>query len=111
MTEFSGARIMTATPLFCDAAMRTTVTLDPDVDKLLRRAMRERGEPFKQVLNKAVRDGLRQETTVRKPAKRRKAFRQPTFNMGEPLVDLTKALALAAELEDQETIAKMRMGK
>ncbi len=87
--------------------MRTTVTLDPDVEKLLRRAMRDRGKPFKQVLNNAVRDGLRPETG-RKPAKAAKPFRQPTFNMGEPLVDLTKALSLAAELEDQELIAKMR---
>ena len=37
--------------------MRTTVTLDPDVEALLRRAMRERGASFKQVLNDAVRDG------------------------------------------------------
>lgn len=91
--------------------MRTTVTLDPDVEKLLRRAMRERKAPFKQVLNDVVRSALRQEAPVSKPTKRRKAFRQPTFHMGKPLVDLTKALALAAELEDQELIAKLRQGK
>ncbi len=34
----------------------------------------------------------------------------PTYNMGEPLVDLTKAAALAAELEDQEYIAKFVRG-
>ncbi len=83
--------------------MRTTVTLDPDVEALLRKAMRERGEPFKQVLNNAVRAGLRSA-----PLKRRKPFKQPTVHMGKPLVDLTKALALAAELEDEAIIAKMR---
>jgi hypothetical protein len=83
--------------------MRTTVTLDPEVEALLRKAMRERGEPFKQVLNGAIRDGLR--GTARRASK---PFEQPTFNMGEPLVDLTKALSLAAELEDAETIKKMR---
>ena len=39
--------------------MRTTVTLDPDVESLLRREVRRRGEPFKQVLNNAIRSGLR----------------------------------------------------
>jgi len=49
--------IMTAS-FCCHDAMRTTVTLDPDVEALLREAVRERGEPFKQVLNAAVRAGL-----------------------------------------------------
>ncbi|MBA3505976.1 MAG: antitoxin [Betaproteobacteria bacterium] len=83
--------------------MRTTVTLDADVEALLRKAMREKDEPFKQVLNAAIREGLT--SPRRKPAK---PFKQPTFNMGEALVDLTKALSLAAELGDAETIAKMQ---
>ena len=84
--------------------MRTTVTIDPDVEALLRKkAMRERGEPLK-VLNNAVRDGLRVAQ-----AKAEKPFRQRTFDKGLPLVDVTKANALAAELEDQ--IAKLRAGR
>lgn len=43
-------------------------------------------------------------------AKPEKPFRQCTFDMGLPLVNLTKANALAAELEDQELIAKLRAG-
>ncbi len=83
--------------------MRTTVTLDPDVEALLRKAVRERGEPFKQVLNAAIRSGL---TETRRRAGR--PFKQPTFDMGKPLVDLTKALALAADLEDAEILARMK---
>jgi len=45
--------------------VRTTVTLAPDVDRLIRNAMRERGLSFKEVLNKAVREGLRQEMQKR----------------------------------------------
>jgi hypothetical protein len=86
--------------------MRTTVTIDPDVEALLKKAMRERGQPFKQVLNNAVRDGLRMAQ-----AKPEKPFRQRTFDMGLPLVDLTKANTLAAELEDQELVAKLRAGR
>ncbi len=38
--------------------MRTTVTLDADTERLLRRAMRERNVTFKTALNDAVRRGL-----------------------------------------------------
>ena len=82
--------------------MRTTVTIDPDVQALLRKAMRERGEPFKQVLNEALREGLR--GAQRKPAK---PFRQRSFELGKPLVDLTKALSLAAELDDSSTVSRV----
>lgn len=84
--------------------MRTTVTLDPDVEALLRKTMRARGEPFKQVLNAAIRNGLRADL-ARVPARK---FRQRTFKLGRPLVDLTKALSLAAELEDAETVSRMQ---
>lgn len=39
--------------------MRTTVTLDPDMERLIRDAMRERAISFKEALNEAVRIGLR----------------------------------------------------
>ena len=81
--------------------MRITVTLDADVELMLNQAMRERGEPFKRVLNDAVRQGLR-----RAGATSASPFRQLTFSMGKSLVDLTNATALAAELEDQALIAR-----
>lgn len=80
--------------------MRTTVTLDPDVERLLRNEVRRRGEPFKQILNNAIRQGLKARGTPREP------FRSLTFDMGAPKVDLTKALALAAELEDEELLRR-----
>lgn len=83
--------------------MRTTVTLDPDVEALLKRAMRERGLTFKQALNDAVRAGAAPASSP--PAK---AF--PTYDMGEPQIDLTKALRLAGELEDQERAARLAVG-
>jgi len=83
--------------------MRTTVTLDKDVENLLRLAMRERGESFKAVLNDAIREGLRGGSS-RKAA----AYRPMVFDLGKPSVDLTKALSLAQDLEDQETMSKHR---
>jgi hypothetical protein len=41
-----------------DASMRTTVTLDPDVEQLLRDAMQRRRLSFKEALNQAIRTGL-----------------------------------------------------
>lgn len=80
--------------------MRTTVTIDPDVERLLKKAMREREASFKQVLN----DGLRQGLGATRP-RSRASFRQLSFDLGTPRVDLTKATALAAELEDLELAA------
>ncbi len=83
--------------------MRTTVTLDPDVDALIKRAMRERGISFKEALNEAVRAGAA-------PRPSRDRIPLPTYDMGEPMVDVTKALRLAGELEDQERAARLARG-
>jgi hypothetical protein len=74
--------------------MRTTVTLDPDAEAIVKRLMRERGLSFKEAVNSAIRAGAGM-----RPGK---PFETPTFDMGEPLVDVTKALRLAGELEDEE---------
>lgn len=84
--------------------MRTTVTLDPDVETMLRKEVRRRGQPFKQVLNNAIRVGLRDMSKSLSEA----AFEPLTFDMGRPRVDLTKAAALASELEDEELIGRYR---
>ena len=87
--------------------MRTTVTLDSDVQVLLKKAMRKRDASFKQTLNDAIRQGLAPHP---KGSAAAHTFDFPAYNMGQPLVDLTKANALAGELEDQELIAWMRRG-
>lgn len=84
--------------------MRTTVTLRDDLVKTLKRRAVESGRPFRAVLEETVARGLAEPS----PARRR--FRQRTASLGGPLpgVDLTKALALVSELEDQETLRKLR---
>jgi len=78
--------------------MRTTVTLDPDVEALVRRQMRESGHSFKQVLNQAVRAALGP-LSDSMPER----FRQRTFRMGlRRELTLDKALTLAAAIEDEE---------
>jgi hypothetical protein len=83
--------------------MRTTVTLDPDVEQLVRRRMREREQSFKQALNDLVRSGAI-EQTVAAP------FRTATASMGTSRVNLDRALQVVGDLEDDELVRKMRAG-
>ena len=86
--------------------MRTTVTLDPDVAAKLKEEMRRKDISFKEALNSSVRRGLEQEVKPR-PYKL-----PPPQRMGaRPGVNLDKALQLAGELEDAETIRKLHLGK
>ena len=84
--------------------MRTTVTLDPESDAIVRRLMRERGLTFKQALNAAIRGG---------PASSGAAavVRFDTFDMGRPALPLDKALRLAPDLEDEELLRKLALRK
>lgn len=85
--------------------MRTTVTLDPDVLSAVRRLMREGDLSFKEAVNTAIRAGLH---VQRQP----KPFRQRTFRLGQRTgVDLTKALDLAATLEDEAIAHKLDLRK
>jgi hypothetical protein len=87
--------------------MRTTVTLDSDVERLIKDAMRERGISFKEALNEAARDGLR--AKERKSAKK---FIQKTYPMGaEQLFRWDKALSVADAIEDEELNRKLSMRK
>jgi Ribbon-helix-helix protein, copG family len=85
--------------------MRTTVTLDPDVAAELKELAKQRGVPFRQVLNDAVRAGLAARTTPR-------PYRLPTARLGlRPGVSLDGALRLAAAMEDEETVRKLELRK
>jgi len=87
--------------------MRTTVTLDPDVERLIRDAMRERGISFKEALNEAARIGLRGNEH-----KRATKFSQKTFRMGEAQqFRWDKALAVADAIEDEELSRKLTLRK
>lgn len=85
--------------------MRTTVTLEPDVEALVKRLMQERGLSFKQAVNHAIRAGLA-EPRGSAPAQ------TPTFRMGfEPAIPWDKALRLAGELEDEELARRLAARK
>lgn len=81
--------------------MRTTVTLDPDTEQIVRRRMQKLGVSFKQALNDAIRSGRIEDT---------EPFRTETASMGRSAVNLDRALQVAANLEDDESIRQMRSG-
>jgi hypothetical protein len=84
--------------------MRTTVTLDPDVEAKLKAAMRERGISFKAALNDAVRAGLDESAPVSRP------YKMPTAPLGVR-INIDKASRIVGEWEDEEIVRKMEEGK
>jgi hypothetical protein len=86
--------------------MRTTMTIDDDLMAELRDTAHRRQVPMRRLIDQTLRAGLRSLGT-------RKARRVacPAFSMGTPAVDLDKAGALAALLEDEEIARKLELRK
>jgi hypothetical protein len=85
-------------------AVRTTVTLDPDTRLLVERAMRERGLSFKEAVNQAIRAGLGA------PASAPRTYTTPR-DLGPPRIDLTKALRVASDLEEDALARRLAEGR
>ena len=85
--------------------MRTTITLDEDSRLLVERAMRERGLSFKDAVNDAIRAGLGTHRPAGSP--------DPTTprDLGTPRVDLTQALLIAAQIEDDAQARGLAAGR
>ena len=86
--------------------MRTTITLEPDVQVLIKTAMKERGITFKEALNSAVRAGLTQGRF------KRRDFVQKSYSLGsDQNFRWDKALETAAAIEDEELSRKLSLRK
>lgn len=83
---------------------RTTITLTPEADSLVRKVMRERGLSFKEAVNAAIIDGLAPPAAEHRVA-------TPTFDLGNTRIPLDRALTLAGELEDEAMLRKLELGK
>ena len=87
--------------------MRTTVTIDPDVEKLLQTAAGEQQKTLDEVLNETLRQSL---------ARGAKSGRKPYCIRPRLLgikagVDLNRALRLSDALEDEEIVRKLDEGR
>jgi hypothetical protein len=83
--------------------MRTTLTLDADVARLVEDAMHRERRPMKQVINDALR------TALARPGADRPRFTVEVHSSGvQPGFDLAGFNRLADELEDQAILAAAR---
>jgi hypothetical protein len=88
--------------------MRTTLTLEKDLDLALRAEARRTGRPLKRIVNEALRAGL---AARKAPATRRYRLTPVSLGGVVPGVDLDKALRLAEALEDEAIARKLEMRK
>jgi hypothetical protein len=88
--------------------MRTTLTLEPDVARALRRLAHEGRRPFKTVVNDTLRAGLARQ---RQPRRRRYRLKPQSLGGVRPGFNLDKALQLAATLEDEGISRKLELRK
>lgn len=85
--------------------MRTTLTLDPDVARLLEEEAHRHRKSFKQVVNEALRRGLTQPAATRGASRYRVRPHETKLRAG---IDPGSLNALADELEDEAVATKMR---
>lgn len=86
--------------------MRTTVDIELPLLKRLRAEAQRRGVSFKDLLQGLIRRGLQEPAGTR-------PYRSPSFSMGTPnrSLNLDKALAIAAALEDDEIARELTVRK
>ena len=87
--------------------MRTTLTLDDDLERRLKTRASQTGRSFKEVVNAAIRQGLGGARV------RPKRYRLKTVSLGGVAsgIDLDKALRLAEALEEEAVVRKLELRK
>lgn len=87
--------------------MRTTLTVDDDLLRQLKQQAVKSRVPLRRLINSTLRKGL----AAPPRARPRKPYSCPTFSLGQPRLNLDKALALAASLEDAEVLREIELRK
>jgi hypothetical protein len=80
--------------------MRTTLTLDDDVAELARKIARDRGLAMKQIVNEALRTGLRDMGSPPKLTR----YRTRPYHMGlQPGISLDNIQELLSQIEGEDS--------
>jgi len=87
--------------------MRTTLTIDDTLATLLKQRAAATGRSFKSVVNEALRLGLERTGAAPQP----RPYRVEPASLGRPIgdIDLSRALNVAAALEDEEVARKLEL--
>ena len=88
--------------------MRTTVRVDDVLLEQLKAKARTEKVSLTKMLNRALKAGLHSGGARRRA---QRAYRERVHAMGMPRLALDKALALAAELEDEEIVRELTLRK
>jgi hypothetical protein len=86
-----------------DVLMRTTLTLDPDVARMLEEAAHRQRKPFEQVVNEAIRRGLAPGVEKRPSTRYRVRPHKTSLQSG---IGADAFNRLADELEDEAVVDK-----
>jgi hypothetical protein len=87
--------------------MRTTLRIDDELLRQLKEQAHRENVSLTRLVNRTLRAGMQQSRrSVRRPA-----YREQTHSMGEPRLDLDRALALAADFEEEEVLRKLALRK
>ena len=84
--------------------MRTTLAIADDI----LREMKARAHETSVSLTRVANDVLDRRASISRPRRR---YREEVADLGEPRVNLDRALALAAQLEDEGTLRKLEQRK
>jgi hypothetical protein len=88
--------------------MRSTVRIDDDLMMELKARAHRENVSQTRMLNRLLREGLK---APRGSLAKKRLYQETTIAMGAPRVDLDKALALAADFDDEEILRKMAQRK
>lgn len=88
--------------------MRTTLTLEPDVAKLVEEEAYRQRKPIKQIVNEALRRGLAPRAVN---CARPRFVVRPHHTTVRPGIDVHSFNQLVDELEDEAVTDKLRAGK
>lgn len=88
--------------------MRTTIRIDDELLVRLKEQALRRRIPLTKLVNQILR---REVQTDRATTSRKHPYQEETYALGTPRLSLNKALALASQLEDEESLRKMALRK
>lgn len=88
--------------------MRTTLRIEDDLLQELKRLARKENIPVTRLINRMLSTSLRSSQNTKSP---KRPYREKTYDLGKPTINLDKALMIAAEMENQEIIRKLELRK